>query len=41
MTAQQECAFAAITPGNGHDRIDELQERSANQLEHRADELTA
>ena len=41
MTAQQECAFAALNRENGHDRIAELQERSANHLEHRADELTA
>lgn len=41
MIAQQERAFAAITRENGHDRIAELQGRSANQMEHRADELTA
>lgn len=38
--AEQERAFAAQNRENGHDRIAELQERSATQLEHRADELT-
>ena len=39
--AEQERAFAALNRENGHDRIAELQEWSASQLEHRADELTA
>ena len=38
--AEQERAFAVLNRENGHDRIAELQERSANQLEDRADGLT-
>lgn len=38
--SEQERAFASLNRRNGHDRIAEIQDRTATQLEDRANELT-